>query len=184
MFIISYWSWANYGRLFQTLDSCYHTTMSKTIPILGLDQHNCLSFCSQEDSFSKNKRETAQQDDKIFLSILCYFECFLLPAFLQSVPVPCVHACIFSWHNWAIRVTLMHHIYLLFITGRICPDWPCIFLWQLFSQLLFRSILEFGVFSLSLFHLNKDTGGRDFFKVFGWVTQGKNGCKVICLLLA
>lgn len=117
---------------------------------------------------------------------------FLLPALKQSVPVLCVHVCIFSWHNWAIRVTLMHHIYLLFITGRICTDWLRIFLWQLFSQPLFKSILEFHVFCLSLFHLNKDKEGGDvhsvIFKhssllaVFLWAVcsliRGENGCKI------
>lgn len=92
--------------------------------------------------------------------------CFLLPDLQKSISVPRVHACIFSWHNWAIRVTLMHHIYLLFITGRICPDWLRIFLWQLFSQLLFQSILEFHVSSSSLFHLNKDKEGFNDFQTF------------------
>lgn len=88
--------------------------------------------------------------------------CFLLLTSQQIAPAPCVHACIFSWHNLAIRVTLMHHIYLLFITGRICPDWLRIFLWQLFSQRLFQSILEFCIFSVSLIPLNKDKEGGGF----------------------
>lgn len=65
----------------------------------------------------------------------------------------------FSWHYWVIKISLMHHIYSLFITGRICPDQPRIFLRQLFSQRLFQSILEFNVFSFHLFHLNKDKAG-------------------------
>lgn len=62
-----------------------------------------------------------------------------------------LHACIFSWHNWAISVTLMHHIYSLFITGRTSSDWLRIFLWQLFSQLLFPTFWEFHIFFLEFF---------------------------------
>lgn len=93
----------------------------------------------------------------ILMALMCP-----LPALQKYLHIPSVYASIFSWHNWAIRVTLMHHIYLLFITGRICPDWPRIFLWQLFSQRLFQSILEFSVFPLSLIHPKKDKEGRDF----------------------
>lgn len=129
----------------------------KIVAILGPDQtavQNC-RVRSQEGNFSQKERRTKERQKTIPAEVSYNDKCFLLHALKQSVLVPCVHACIFSWHNWAIRVTLMHHIYLLFITGRICPDWPRILLWQLFSQLLFRSILEFRVFSLCLFHLNK-----------------------------
>lgn len=132
-----------------TSTDCDHTAIRKIVAILGPDQtavQNC-RFWSQEGSFRRKEGRTKEIQKTIPAEISYNDKCFLLRALKQSVLVPCVHACIFSWHNWAIRVTLMHHIYLLFITGRICPDWPRIFLWQLFSQLLFWSILEFRVFS-------------------------------------
>lgn len=92
----------------------------------------------------KDRKGTkSYQDDKALrYQTASVWKCILQPTSPPGVPAPRVHAGIFSWHNWAIRVTLMHHIYLLFITGRIWPDWPRLFLWQLFAQLLSASILE------------------------------------------
>ena len=84
--------------------------------------------------------------------------CFLFPAARQSVLGLGVHACIFSWHNWDIRVTLMHHIYLLFITGRKCSDWPA----HISVTIVFTAIVPVYLeiprwcFSLSSFHLSRD----------------------------
>ena len=82
----------------------------------------------------------------------------VLPVLKQNVPVPWAHACIISWHTWDIRATLMHHIYLLFITGRM----PA----HISVTIVFTAIVPvyFGIlnFSLSLILLYDNKEGRDF----------------------
>lgn len=63
--------------------------------------------CRQTTQSIKGPPDDGIQKDPKLTSIFCC-----------TAQGDCLHGCIFSWHNWAIRVTLMHYIYLLFITGR------------------------------------------------------------------